>query len=63
MMLHYLQQCRPPVIPVLQSLYEEENQPVKIIDNWNCWFCSDFNKIVRSVSLFVRVKYLFERIR
>ncbi|XP_015775354.1 PREDICTED: terminal uridylyltransferase 7-like, partial [Acropora digitifera] len=45
MMLHYLQQCRPPVIPVLQSLYEEENQPVKIIDNWNCWFCSDFNKI------------------
>lgn len=63
MMLHYLQQCRPPVIPVLQSLYEEENQPVKIIDNWNCWFCSDFNKIVRSVSLLVRVKYLFERTR
>ncbi|XP_068677425.1 terminal uridylyltransferase 4-like isoform X2 [Montipora foliosa] len=45
MLLHYLQQCQPPVIPVLQSLHTEEKRPEKIVDDWNCWFCSDLNKI------------------
>jgi len=46
MMLHYLQQCKPPVIPVLQSLYTDSKPPEKIVDGWNCWFLSDLKKIV-----------------
>ena len=46
MLLHYLQQCNPPVIPVLQNLYTDNKKPEKIIDGWNCWFCKDPNEIV-----------------
>ena len=47
MLLHYLQQCKPPVIPVLQSLYTDSKPPEKIVEGWNCWFLSDPKKIVR----------------
>ena len=46
MLLHYLQQCNPPVIPVLQALHKGDKPPEKFIDGWNCWFLSDENKIV-----------------
>lgn len=46
MLLHYLQQCQPPVIPVLQTLHTDSKPPEKIIDGWNCWFLSDLKKIV-----------------
>lgn len=46
MLLHYLQQCQPPVIPVLQTLHTDNKPPEKIIDGWNCWFLSDLKKIV-----------------
>ena len=51
MMLHYLQQCKPPVIPVLQSLYTDNKPPEKIVDGWNCWFLSDLKQIVRGRAL------------
>lgn len=46
MLLHYLQQCNPPVIPVLQALHKGDKPPEKFIDGWNCWFLSDEKKIV-----------------
>ncbi|RMX54461.1 hypothetical protein pdam_00013175 [Pocillopora damicornis] len=45
MLLHYLQQCNPPVIPVLQALHKGDKPPEKFIDGWNCWFLSDEKKI------------------
>ncbi|KAH6940769.1 hypothetical protein HPB50_006479 [Hyalomma asiaticum] len=37
--LYYLQQCNPPVIPVLQELYpEDEQKPEVMVDGCNTWF-------------------------
>lgn len=44
MLLHYLQQCDPPVIPVLQELHEGE-KPVTMVDGWNAWFYDDFDNL------------------
>nr|XP_009858669.1 terminal uridylyltransferase 4 isoform X1 [Ciona intestinalis] len=41
MVIFYLQQRKPPVLPVLQQLYEGSEQPVDTIDGWNAWFNSD----------------------
>ncbi|KAG0710685.1 Terminal uridylyltransferase 4 [Chionoecetes opilio] len=39
MVLHYLQQCKPPVIPVLQELYDHRKPAPQLnIDGWNAWF-------------------------
>ena len=39
MMLYYLQQVKPPVLPVLQQLYPEgERQPEHFVEGWNAWF-------------------------
>ena len=43
MVLHYLQQCKPPVIPVLQELYEGGKKPINMHSNWNCWFYDNVN--------------------
>uniref|UniRef100_A0A0P4WEV4 CCHC-type domain-containing protein n=1 Tax=Scylla olivacea TaxID=85551 RepID=A0A0P4WEV4_SCYOL len=44
MVLHYLQQCKPPVIPVLQELYDHTKPaPQLIIDGWNAWFYDDLD--------------------
>ncbi|KAK7072353.1 Terminal uridylyltransferase 4 [Halocaridina rubra] len=46
MVLHFLQQCKPPVIPVLQELYDHSKPaPQLIIDNWNAWFYSDLKSL------------------
>ncbi|XP_071539111.1 terminal uridylyltransferase 7-like isoform X2 [Panulirus ornatus] len=46
MVLHFLQQCRPPVIPVLQELYDHsEPAPKLIIDGWNAWFFDDIQAL------------------
>ncbi|KAK4314793.1 hypothetical protein Pmani_013939 [Petrolisthes manimaculis] len=42
MVLHFLQQCHPPVIPVLQELYDHSQPaPRLMIDGWNAWFYDD----------------------
>lgn len=39
MVLHFLQQVKPPVIPVLQELYDHSKAaPEYMIDGWNAWF-------------------------
>uniref|UniRef100_A0A8B9GEQ5 Terminal uridylyl transferase 7 n=1 Tax=Amazona collaria TaxID=241587 RepID=A0A8B9GEQ5_9PSIT len=42
MVLYFLQQRNPPVIPVLQEIYEEPKKPEILVDGWNVYF---FDKI------------------
>ncbi|XP_053910079.1 terminal uridylyltransferase 7 isoform X3 [Cuculus canorus] len=42
MVLYFLQQRNPPVIPVLQEIYKETKKPEILVDGWNVYF---FNKI------------------
>jgi len=43
MIVFYLQQVEPPVLPVLQQFGLEEGSPAPehIVDGWNAWFFSD----------------------
>ncbi|XP_037527433.1 terminal uridylyltransferase 7 [Rhipicephalus sanguineus] len=44
--LYYLQQCKPPVIPVLQELYPEgEQKPEVMVEGWNAWFYDDVDHL------------------
>ena len=48
MLLYYLQQVQPPVIPVLQELQHPrsgKDKPVKIVDGWNAWFYDDLLRL------------------
>ncbi|XP_077548251.1 terminal uridylyltransferase 4-like [Haemaphysalis longicornis] len=46
MALYYLQQRKPPVIPVLQELYPDgETKPEVIIEGWNAWFFEDIGRL------------------
>ncbi|XP_015277785.1 PREDICTED: terminal uridylyltransferase 7 [Gekko japonicus] len=42
MVLYFLQQRNPPVIPVLQEIYEEQKKPEILVDGWNVYY---FEKI------------------
>ncbi|KAM6226696.1 terminal uridylyltransferase 7 isoform 2-T2 [Spheniscus humboldti] len=42
MVLYFLQQRKPPVIPVLQEIYKESKKPEILVDGWNVYF---FDKI------------------
>merc|ERR1719483_2022655 len=44
MMLYYLQQVKPPVIPVLQELYTGD-KPTFIVENCDAWFMDDKSKL------------------
>lgn len=44
MTLYYLQRCQPPVIPVLQELYEGE-KPEILVDGYNTWFLEDLARL------------------
>ncbi|CAL1538006.1 unnamed protein product [Lymnaea stagnalis] len=45
MMLYYLQQVRPAVIPVLQELYEGKTRPSLEIEGCEAWFMDDLSKL------------------
>uniref|UniRef100_A0A8C4WWK0 Terminal uridylyl transferase 4 n=1 Tax=Eptatretus burgeri TaxID=7764 RepID=A0A8C4WWK0_EPTBU len=48
MVLHFLQQRDPPVIPVLQELCNEgQNEPRKMVDGWDVTFCSNLEMLDR----------------
>ncbi|XP_069837721.1 terminal uridylyltransferase 4 [Dendropsophus ebraccatus] len=38
MVLYFLQQRRPPVIPVLQEIYDGQVIPRRMVDGWNAFF-------------------------
>ncbi|NWS67359.1 TUT7 uridylyltransferase, partial [Crotophaga sulcirostris] len=42
MVLYFLQQRNPPVIPVLQEIHKEQKKPEILVDGWNVYF---FDKI------------------
>ena len=44
MLIFYLQQVKPPVVPVLQELYDQSS-PQKIVDGWNAWFYDDLQNL------------------
>merc|ERR1712130_494366 len=44
MMIFYLQKVSPPVLPVVQEMYQGQNKPENLVDGWNAWFC--YNKSV-----------------
>ncbi|XP_077548540.1 terminal uridylyltransferase 7-like [Haemaphysalis longicornis] len=46
MAVFYLQQCRPPVVPVLQELSPEgEARPEVLVEGWNTWFFDDISRL------------------
>ncbi|GFN98556.1 Zinc finger, cchc domain containing 6 [Plakobranchus ocellatus] len=47
MMLYYLQQVNPPVIPVLQELYQGPKKPKLIIEDCDAWFMDDLSELAK----------------
>ncbi|XP_037633222.1 terminal uridylyltransferase 7 isoform X2 [Sebastes umbrosus] len=45
MVLFFLQQRDPPVIPVLQEIYDGKNKPEVLVDNWNVYFFDDLDTL------------------
>ncbi|KAJ8270264.1 hypothetical protein GJAV_G00112280 [Gymnothorax javanicus] len=47
MVLYFLQQRRPPVIPVLQEIFDGKTVPQKMVDGWNAFFFDDIEELKR----------------
>lgn len=45
MVLFFLQQRNPPVIPVLQEIYDGKKKPEILIDGWNVYFFNDLKSL------------------
>ncbi|KAG8455308.1 hypothetical protein GDO86_001487 [Hymenochirus boettgeri] len=45
MVLYFLQQRNPPVIPVLQEIYKEHRKPEIIVDGWNVYFFDKLDEL------------------
>ncbi|XP_059400915.1 terminal uridylyltransferase 7-like isoform X2 [Carassius carassius] len=45
MVLYFLQQRSPPVIPVLQEMYVGEKKPVVLVEGWDVHFFSDLKNL------------------
>uniref|UniRef100_A0A3B3U1Q0 CCHC-type domain-containing protein n=1 Tax=Poecilia latipinna TaxID=48699 RepID=A0A3B3U1Q0_9TELE len=45
MVLYFLQQRQPPVIPVLQEIFDGQTVPQRMVDGWNAFFCDDLDKL------------------
>uniref|UniRef100_A0A674K435 RNA uridylyltransferase n=1 Tax=Terrapene triunguis TaxID=2587831 RepID=A0A674K435_9SAUR len=46
MVLYFLQQRNPPVIPVLQEMYKEPKKPEILVDGWNVYFFDKIDELV-----------------
>uniref|UniRef100_A0A3Q3X2J6 CCHC-type domain-containing protein n=1 Tax=Mola mola TaxID=94237 RepID=A0A3Q3X2J6_MOLML len=47
MVLYFLQQRQPPVIPVLQEIFDGSAVPQRMVDGWNAFFCDDLEDLHR----------------
>ncbi|XP_066460192.1 terminal uridylyltransferase 7 [Eleutherodactylus coqui] len=47
MVLYFLQQRTPPVIPVLQEIYTSECKPEILVDGWNVYFFSQMEELAK----------------
>uniref|UniRef100_A0A667YV52 RNA uridylyltransferase n=1 Tax=Myripristis murdjan TaxID=586833 RepID=A0A667YV52_9TELE len=47
MVLYFLQQRQPPVIPVLQEIFDGKNVPQRMVDGWNAFFFDDLEELHR----------------
>ncbi|XP_035642081.1 terminal uridylyltransferase 4-like isoform X2 [Oncorhynchus keta] len=47
MVLYFLQQRKPPVIPVLQEVFDGHTVPQRMVDGWNAFFCDDLEELRR----------------
>ncbi|XP_028853007.1 terminal uridylyltransferase 7 [Denticeps clupeoides] len=47
MVLFYLQQRDPPVVPVLQEIYDGAQKPEVLVDGWNVYFFRDLEDLPR----------------
>ncbi|ERE79351.1 terminal uridylyltransferase 7 isoform 2 [Cricetulus griseus] len=45
MVLYFLQQRSPPVIPVLQEIYRGEKKPEILVDGWNIYFFDQIDEL------------------
>uniref|UniRef100_A0A4W4EF55 CCHC-type domain-containing protein n=1 Tax=Electrophorus electricus TaxID=8005 RepID=A0A4W4EF55_ELEEL len=54
MVLYFLQQRQPPVIPVLQEVYDGTATPQRMVDGWNAFFFDDLDELRRRLPEFQR---------
>uniref|UniRef100_A0A8C2KP37 RNA uridylyltransferase n=1 Tax=Cyprinus carpio TaxID=7962 RepID=A0A8C2KP37_CYPCA len=47
MVLYFLQQRQPPVIPVLQEIFDGSTVPQRMVDGWNAFFFDDLDELRR----------------
>ncbi|XP_040211440.1 terminal uridylyltransferase 7 isoform X6 [Rana temporaria] len=47
MVLYFLQQRDPPVIPVLQEIYLDSHKPEKLVDGWNVYFFDKLDELAK----------------
>ncbi|XP_066567157.1 terminal uridylyltransferase 7 [Amia ocellicauda] len=45
MVLYFLQQRNPPIIPVLQEIYDGPKKPEVLVDGWNVYFFNDLTDL------------------
>ncbi|XP_029985453.1 terminal uridylyltransferase 4 isoform X3 [Sphaeramia orbicularis] len=45
MVLYFLQQRHPPVIPVLQEIFDGHSAPQRMVDGWNAFFFDDLEDL------------------
>uniref|UniRef100_A0A3P8UPM2 Terminal uridylyl transferase 4 n=1 Tax=Cynoglossus semilaevis TaxID=244447 RepID=A0A3P8UPM2_CYNSE len=50
MVLYFLQQRQPPVIPVLQEIFDGKTAPQRMVDGWNAFFFNDLENLRRRLS-------------
>ncbi|XP_061681490.1 terminal uridylyltransferase 4 isoform X5 [Syngnathoides biaculeatus] len=51
MVIYFLQQRQPPVIPVLQEIFDGTRVPQKIVDGWNAFFFDDLEDLHQHLSM------------
>ncbi|XP_017289799.1 terminal uridylyltransferase 4 isoform X2 [Kryptolebias marmoratus] len=50
MVLYFLQQRQPPVIPVLQEIFDGKTVPQRMVDGWNAFFFDDLAELRQRLS-------------